>query len=266
MSIKSGVANNYGVIMNGGGRGLNINGINATAYNYGIIANKGKDIVVVDGGTFYNYGVIKNNKDDGTAIYILDKSIANSKIDGTAKNYGVVINEKGVVFNGKVDNYGIIILKNQNIGLGSGNNNGIILGDDYKLVEKYKNDVKEFHKGDTIKDFGGENNFEGVSKGYVFNETVNIDNTENKVIGAVVSDNSKLDNGVVFKYDNSIENELFLNNTVITGYFEQNGTLLDVGTGNLTLAGDTNITAVKNDLSLENVYACLLYTSPSPRD
>ena len=251
MSIKSGVANNYGVIMNGGGRGLNINGINATAYNYGIIANKGKDIVVVDGGTFYNYGVIKNNKDDGTAIYILDKSIANSKIDGTAKNYGVVINEKGVVFNGKVDNYGIIILKNQNIGLGSGNNNGIILGDDYKLVEKYKNDVKEFHKGDTIKDFGGENNFEGVSKGYVFNETVNIDNTENKVIGAVVSDNSKLDNGVVFKYDNSIENELFLNNTVITGYFEQNGTLLDVGTGNLTLSGDTNITAVKGDLSLD---------------
>ncbi len=251
MSIKSGVANNYGVIMNGGGRGLDINGINATAYNYGIIANKGKDIVVVDGGTFYNYGVIKNNKDDGTAIYILDKSIASSKIDGTAKNYGVVINEKGVVFNGKVDNYGIIILKNQNIGLESGNNNGIILGDDYKLVEKYKNDVKEFHKGDIIKDFLGENNFEGVSKGYVFNETINIDNTENKVIGAVVSDNSKLDNGVVFKYDNSIENELFLNNTVITGYFEQDGTLLDVGTGNLTLGGDTNITAVKGDISLD---------------
>ena len=251
MSIKSGVATNYGIIMNGGGRGLDIKGKDGTAYNYGIIANKGKDIVVVDGGTFYNYGVIKNNKDGGTAIYILDKSIASSKIDGTAKNYGVVINEKGTVFNGKVDNYGIVILKNQG-GLGTGKNYGIILGNDYELAEKYKADVKQFHNGETVKDFDGENNFgENISKGYVLNETVKIDNTENKVIGAVVSDNSKLEDGVVFKYDNVKEKELFLNNTVITGYFEQNGTLLDVGTGNLTLSGDTNITAVKGDLSLD---------------
>ena len=251
MSIKSGVATNYGIIMNGGGRGLDIKCKDGTAYNYGIIANKGKDIVVVDGGTFYNYGVIKNNKDGGTAIYILDKSIASSKIDGTAKNYGVVINEKGTVFNGKVDNYGIVILKNQG-GLGTGKNYGIILGNDYELAEKYKADVKQFHNGETVKDFDGENNFgENISKGYVLNETVKIDNTENKVIGAVVSDNSKLEDGVVFKYDNVKEKELFLNNTVITGYFEQNGTLLDVGTGNLTLSGDTNITAVKGDLSLD---------------
>ena len=250
MSISSGVANNYGIIMNGGGRGLDIKGKDGTAYNYGIIANKGKDIVVVDGGTFYNYGVIKNNKDNGTAIYILDKSIANSKIDGTAKNYGVVINEKGIAFNGKVDNYGIVILKDQRIG--NINNYGIVLGADYKLAEKYKADVKEFHSGDIVTDFEGTNNFgENISKGYVFNETVEIDNTENKVIGAVVSDNSKLEGGVVFKYDNINENELFLNDTVITGYFEQSGTLLDVGTGNLTLGGDTNITAVKGDLSLD---------------
>ena len=249
--IKSGVANNYGVIMNGGGRGLDIKGKDGTAYNYGIIANKGKDIVVVDGGTFYNYGVIKNNKDDGTAIFILGKNIASSKIDGTAKNYGVVINEKGTVFNGKVDNYGIVILKKQG-GLGTGKNYGIILGNDYELAEKYKADVKQFHNGETVKDFDGENNFgENISKGYVLNGTVKIDNTENKVIGAVVSDNSKLEDGVVFKYDNVKEKELFLNNTVITGYFEQNGTLLDVGTGNLTLSGDTNITAVKGDLSLD---------------
>ena len=254
MHIKSGVATNYGIIMNGGDQGLYVNGKDAIGYNYGIIANKGKNIAYVDSGTFYNYGVIKNTSDDknGAAIYMVHISEATDKIDGTAKNYGVIINEKGPLFHGKVDNYGIIILKNQDAGIEKENNNGIVLGDDYKLAKKYKNDVKEFHKGDTIKDFGGENNFgENISKGYVLNETVKIDNTENKVIGAVVSDNSKLDNGVVFKYDNSIENELFLNNTVITGYFEQNGTLLDVGTGNLTLSGDTNITAVKGDLSLD---------------
>ena len=251
MHIKSGVATNYGIIMNGGDNGLFVKGKDAIGYNYGIIANKGKNIAYVDSGTFYNYGVIKNTNNDGTAIYIVHVSLATDKIDGTAKNYGVIINEKGTLFHGKVDNYGIIILKDQNADIGKENNNGIVLGDDYKLAKKYKDDVKEFHKGDTIKDFGGENNFEGVSRGYVFNETVNIDNTENKVIGAVVSDNSKLDNGVVFKYDNSKENELFLYNTVITGYFEQDGTLLDVGTGNLTLSGDTNITAVKGDLSLD---------------
>ena len=51
--------------------------------------------------------------------------------------------------------------------------------------------------------------------------------------------------------------DLFLKGTSLVGYFEQNGTLLDVGTGNLTLAGDTNITAVKNSFDLD-VYAVKL--------
>ena len=86
---------------------------------------------------------------------------------------------------------------------------------------------------------------EGITKGYVKNASVNIDNTQGKVIGAVVTE--KLDKAV-FDYSGD---DLVLKDTTITGYFEKDGTLLDVGTGNLTLGGDTNITAVKNNFDLD---------------
>ena len=129
-----------------------------------------------------------------------------------------------------------------------GENKGILLDKDYNVIGE---DTKEFHSGDTIQDFAGTNSFgEEISKGFVKNESVNIDNTENKVIGAVVTE--KLENAV-FNYAGNEKNgnDLFLKDTTITGYFETDGTLLDVGTGNLTLGGDTNITTVKNNFDLD---------------
>jgi len=82
------------------------------------------------------------------------------------------------------------------------------------------------------------------------NESVNIGNTQDKIIGAVVTDSSKLENGVVFNYTENDEKGLFLKGAQITGYFEADGTLLNVGKNDLTLAGDTNITTVKNDFDL----------------
>ena len=241
---EEGIGYNYGIIANNGDEGQYTT--KGKAYNYGIISNIGIAGLHVNGdGEIYNYGLIANNGDYAMSLY-------SQSGKGKAQNYGVIENKTGKVFYGKVDNYGLVILKDKELqdgGLGTGKNKGILLDKNYNVIGE---DIKVFKSGETVTNFGGKNSFgENITKGYVFNETVNIDNTENKVIGAVVSDNSKLENETVFKYNNIEKNELFLSNTIITGYFKQDGTLLDVETGNLTLGEGTNITAVKGDLSLD---------------
>ena len=250
---KDAEGHNYGIINNEGNSGQYTSG--GKLYNYGVISNNGIQGQVTSNGKIYNYGIIANNGDygqfmngDGIAHnygLIENKGVNIYIAKGRAYNYGVVKNTKGSVFSGKVDNYGLVILankENQKAGMGEGENKGIVLDYNYNIIGE---DTKLFTSKDTIKDFVGESSFDSLSKGYVKNESVNIDNTQDKVIGAVVTE--KLDKAV-FNYSGD---DLFLKDTTITGYFEKDGTLLDVGTGNLTLGGDTNITAVKGDLSLD---------------
>ena len=198
---------NYGII--NAYSGQSISGITNEAYNYGFINGK-IGISVSSEAKGYNYGVIK----------VADVSKAFS---GDVTNKGIVIADKGE--------------------LTAKYNTGILLDSEYNVRGE---DTKVFKSGETVTDFAGNNTFgESIAKGYVKNASVNIDNTQGKVIGAVVTE--KLDKAV-FNYSGD---DLFLKDTTITGYFEKDGTLLDAGTGNLTLGGDTNITAVKNNFDLD---------------
>ena len=263
MTGEGAKAYNYGIISNSGNGGQSSFKNDTIGYNYGIIANKGQQGQTTESGKIYNYGIINNTGVYGQFVsgsgeaynYGLIENPKNNNIylneKGIGYNYGVVKNTVGSVFSGKVNNYGLVILankENQKAGMGKGENKGIILDYNYNVIGE---DTKLFTSKDTIKDFAEESSFDSLSKGYVKNESVNIDNTQDKVIGAVVTE--KLDKAV-FNYSGD---DLFLKGTSLVGYFEQNGTLLDVGTGNLTLAGDTNITAVKNSFDLD-VYAVKL--------
>ena len=287
--VEKGTVTNYGIIANGGGIGQNTNV--GDAYNYGIIANGGDTGQTVFKGNLINYGIIKNERNMGQWLYSTgtiynygiiantgnfgqkvdtgtneakasynyglianggDYAIAaNSKLDNNkAANYGVVKNSTGKVFLDNVNNYGIVILTDKELqdgGLGTGENKGILLDKNYNIIGE---DTKQFHSGETIVDFGDSNSFGGeISKGFVKNESVNIENVQNKTIGAVITKDGEFKEGdFVFKYNGD---NLLVDNSYLVGYFEKNGTLLNVGNGSLTLKGNTNITAVKGDLSLD---------------
>ena len=223
-------AANYGII-NAKSMGQSLNGgTNNNLLNYGIINSKTGQKIEGKGNEAYNYGFINGE----TGI---------SATNGAkGYNYGVIKTADGLkAFSGDVTNKGIVIAESGE--LDTKYNAGILLDSEYNVKGE---DTKVFKSGETVTDFAGNNTFgENITKGYVKNASVNIDNTQGKVIGAVVTE--KLDKAV-FNYSGD---DLFLKDTTITGYFEKDGTLLDVGTGNLTLGGDTNITAVKGDLSLD---------------
>ena len=202
-------------------------GTNNQGINFGIINSTGKDSIGQSGTGIYNYGLI-NSEVKG--------------MDGTGYNYGVVkVADASKAFSGDVTNKGIVIADSGE--LDTKYNTGILLDSEYNAKGE---DTKVFKSGETVTDFGDNNTFgENITKGYIKNASVNIDNTQGKVIGAVVTE--KLDKAVL----NYSGDDLFLKDTTITGYFEKDGTLLDIGTGNLTLGRDTNITAVKNSFDLE---------------
>ena len=207
---------NYGII--NAYSGQSILGITNEAYNYGFINGK-IGISASSEAKGYNYRVIK----------VAD---AINAFKGDVTNKGIVIVDKGE--------------------LTAQYNTGILLDSEYNVRGE---DTKVFKSGETVTDFGGTNSFgENITKGYVKDTSVNIDNTQGKVIGAVVTDSSKLTNGAVFNYTGTNEDGLFLKDTTITGYFKDNGVLLNAEDKKLILGGDTNITAVKGDLSLD-VYA-----------
>ncbi len=197
------------------------------ALNYGIISSNGSTATGQSGTGIYNYGLISSEV---------------IGMNGTGYNYGVIkVVDVSKAFSGDVTNKGIVIADSGE--LAPKYNTGILLDSEYNVRGE---DTKVFKSGETVESFGEKNTFgESITKGYVKNASVNIDNTQGKVIGAVVTE--KLDKAV-FNYSGD---DLFLKDTTITGYFEKDGTLLDVGTGNLTLGGDTNIIAVKNNFDLD---------------
>ena len=226
---------NFGII-NMNTYGQRISGKTNKGYNYGIIDGKngknGTGISLSNEAQGYNYGLI--TADNGI----------NAGENGKGYNYGVIkVSDAAKAFSGNVENYGIVIADKGT--LGAQYNTGILLDGNYNAVEK---DITTFKAGDTVQSLGENDTFKSNSKGFVKNESVSIDNTQNKAIGAVVTE--ELENAV-FNYTGSREEGLFLKNTYLTGYFEKNGTLLNVGDNDLTLAGDTHITAVKNDFNLD---------------
>ena len=259
-ALSESIAKNTGMIevTNGVGQSIQYGTSkkNIKLENYGkIIANQGQITNGTDNFAI-NYGIIITTDinqwsagQNGTGIYNYGLIETKTKgMNGTGYNYGVIkVSDTSKAFSGDIKNKGIVIADKGE--LDTKYNTGILLDSEYNVRGE---DTKVFKSGETVTDFGDNNTFgKDITKGYVKDTSVNIDNTQGKVIGAVITDSSKLTNGTVFNYTGTNEDGLFLKDTTITGYFEDNGTLLDVGTGNLTLGGDTNITVAKNSFNFD---------------
>ena len=267
---------NYGIIENfdgkGGSTGQVIQQYNSElgtnksyAYNYGIIKTDGAGQKIatdnVNNSVLKNYGVIEN-KYGGQAIqggignktenYGVIKSIQAVQIkDGTGEgfNYGTIINETNTVFTGKATNKGLIFLTNHEKGINdggiqAGNNLGILFDKKGQIINDTQ--VTEY-KGGNKKIF---NTFDDNKKTAYVTGTGNIieEKLTDKVIGTIVKEEKS---EAVFQANKDI----VLENTVITGYFEKNGTLLDMGNNNLTLLGDSKVVTSKQDFNLTGVNA-----------
>ena len=253
---------NYGVIENGYQvikNGPTIDDFNITecyGYNYGIInaANNKfgqtiemeRDDKSISDSHIKNYGVIKIGA-TGTAISVTGDA-------NKGFNYGTVIVENATqtsvkVFEGDVTNNGIVILDKYqgtdltNITLGKENNG---------LVFKKENGNYSLLNKDTVAEITEitDKNFAGKTTAYVTGTGNKIENLSDKVVGTVVKDDIS-EKGAVITSDK----DLTLENTVITGYFENKGTLLDMGSHNLSLLGDTKLVASKDNFDLKEVYA-----------
>ena len=232
---------NYGLISSGGNGQLvkAQQTENNKIENYGIIISNGvgQNISGGIGNTSYNYGLIKSN---GTGI--------NIATGGNGYNYGVVVTN-GALFSNNVINKGIGITDN-NIDFSKSTwaQTGVIVDSLYNL--RNIDYVHEFNNEAVIDD----NAFieSGKNIGYIKDKSIQIDNLTGKTIGAVVTKDSSIETPI-FTYTGVSKDGLFLNDTTLTGYFEKEGTLLDVGKNKLILGGETKITAVKSDLDLNVV-------------
>ena len=103
-----------------------------------------------------------------------------------------------------------------------------------------------------IKDGISDSNFAGKTTAYVTGTGNKIENLSDKVIGTVVKDDISEKGAVI-----TADKDLTFENTVITGYFENKGTLLDMGKHNLSLLGDTKLVASKDNFNLKEkeIYA-----------
>ena len=227
--------------------------INSSLKNYGLIdsTTHGQYIYQGENNSAENYGVIKVGE-KGYAINVRngvngDKDIANNN---SGVNYGTVIKSSGTnVFSEGVTNKGIVILDNTVSDLTSynlGDNQGIVIREDGTLLNTDK--VAEYSQSSDI----GNTFTTEKTTAYVKGTNNKItEDLSNKVIGTVVDTNTETP---VFKYEGE-NGKLVLENTVLTGYFKGNGTLLDVGNNDLTLLGDTKIVTSKDDFTLTDVVA-----------
>ena len=266
---KENKAYNYGVIDNGYQK---IEGSNSFAYNYGIIKsgkNAGQSsITAIENSTLKNYGLIigkgqsigaKTIKSIGenygviNTIGITDYAIYVDKNDKNSKgfNYGTIISGGDNIFNNNaITNKGLVFLTNHEKGtndnkINVGTNQGILFDKNGAIINS--DEVAEYSNGSSVT-----NTFTDSKSTAYLNGTGNkiTENLSDKVIGTVVkNDISNAD--VVIKADK----DLVLTDTVITGYFENKGTLLDMGDNDLTLLGDTKIVASRDDFSLNNITA-----------
>ena len=244
--------------------------INSNLKNYGYIESSGCGQKIYQGlnNTTENYGVIKTNN-NGYAITIRNGVNADKDIADRNKgfNYGTVIVDTTTnkqtpvkVFEGDVTNKGLVILDNYtgtdltNITLGdnSAEDKGLIFkkGDDgYSLLNSNK--VAQYTGGN--KNITNTFTDSKTTTAYVTGTNNKItENLSDKVIGTIVKDDISEKGAVI-----TADKDLTFENTVITGYFENKGTLLDMGKHNLSLLGDTKLVASKDNFNLKEkeIYA-----------
>ena len=245
--VNSGDMINYGIITAENGQVFSNNGaLNSYMKNYGVINSETGGQIIQKGTSkeniAENYGVIKNQND--FAINIAENN--------TGVNYGTVINKTDNVFSDNtVTNKGIVILNSHEKGtaddsIKAGVNKGIIIDKNGAVI----------NDGQVAQYTGGNKNItntftDSKTTAYVTGTGNKItENLSDKVIGTVVKDDISKTGAVI-----TADKDLVLENTVITGYFENNGTLLDMGKHNLSLLGDTKLVTSKDNFDLKNVNA-----------
>ena len=291
------VVYNYGTINTEEGKAQYIKGYtnadntittNNKAYNYGTInAGAGAGQSLEKSGEIYNFGTIKT---DGT-------NYAMSVIDGAdgkynAENYGVIdisSADNAKVFKGDILNRGFVITKNGNVDTNDWNwdntgdewtlNRGVILNENFEVAagttadgEINQNVLDLTNKDNIVFDNGNiyvddtpifdgsdQDYKDRIHTVYMKNQTAEIlgNSFDHKNILTVVDDN--WNGGTIIEASLGNEDELSLFNTVITGYFTgtKGGTVMEVDS-DLTLIGDTVISAIKGENVTEDVYALKL--------
>ena len=250
---------NYGIIANKGIQGQSISK-NVKGYNYGIIANNNdnkKEANIVSYGDGFNYGVIVNKNGYGTAgnvenngiIFVTETGLASmhqiASMKNNKANNGVTIikNETGKgVDNKDIKDYGIEISAkpNEKIAISKvGENMFVATNQDDTVVTK--DNKFNMTTGELAEN---KNLFVDRYTANKLTETVELKNDTLKgnhittIVGKVEENEDTSDTPVLTK-----KGDLTLNNSSIVGYFEKNGTLLEIN-GNLTLEGDSVINAI----------------------
>ena len=241
---------------------------NDKVYNYGTInAGNGVGQYLEKSGEIYNFGIIKN---DGTDYAVKVENAVDEKYK--AENYGVIdlsSKDNGKAFSGNIINRGFVITQNGAVdNAWTGENKGVILKNDLTLgsTDKNQNVIDLSGKtGDIVltdnKVTVGTNDLTDTDKTTVFmkNQNAQLTGTEynNKNILAVVDDKNWNSSEAIIQAKDGTS--LDLTNTVVTGYFagEKGGTVLSTNS-DLTLVGDTVISAVKGENVKEDVYALSL--------
>ena len=277
---KNNTGYNYGIIANSDTAGQYAAGDKGgnKAINYGIIANVGNDGQLATAGAIAeNYGIIANTGGYGQKSYgviseetlnILNNGIINNNggygmytgddLEHKGENNGIVFNyiNKPVLY-GNITNNGVTIVKDTGSGEYSGSS---VVENGIRIDAKDKKNIKisRVEKGNI---FVATNQIENIAKEKKFtggtlaeNTNLFVDRyTKDKLTETVTLDNKTLTGNhittVVGSDDNSdktvisTNNDLTLNNSTIIGYFEKDGTLLEVN-GNLTLTGNSVINAI----------------------
>ena len=246
---------------------------NNKVYNYGTInAGSGVGQYLEKSGEIYNFGIIKN---DGTDYAVKVENGVDEKYK--AENYGVIdlsSKDNGKAFSGNVTNRGFVITQNGAVdNAWTGENLGVVLDKNLTLAQGSteasginKNVIDLSGKtGDIVltdnKVTVGTNDLTDTDKTTVFmkNQNAQLTGTEynNKNILAVVDNKNWNSSEAIIQAKDGTS--LDLTNTVVTGYFagEKGGTVLSTNS-DLTLVGDTVISAVKGENVKEDVYALSL--------
>ncbi|WP_427041872.1 autotransporter domain-containing protein [Fusobacterium sp. SB021] len=254
-------------------------------YNYGIIEN-GYQRIEATFSSVYNYGIIKNEENQ------YGQSLTNSSGNSVLKNYGLIVG-RGQTLDGNspknniAENYGVINTAGKAIisysdDSNKGFNYGTIISSEYDVFnkktitnkglvfltnhEKGTNDNKinvGTNKGIIIDKNGAVTNNDTVAEYTGGNKNITNTFTDSKTTAYITGTGNKITEnlsdkvvGTVVENENSVftaDKDLTLTDTVITGYFKNSGTLLDMGNNNLTLLGDTKIVASRDNFNLDAV-------------
>ena len=235
---------NYGIIRNNKYEGQFVENSGSKIFNYGLIENNtntntnnshGQGIHG-NGGYSYNYGIIRNTK--VAIVGITDTS------KGQAYNYGVIDFRNSTeteIFRNNVENKGIVISDTTGLNLGKGENKGVVLDSSFNLTANANENthVTDLATG-TIEGANGKTYYTHTNTKDTPKEFNN--NLTNNVLTSVIT----AENGTALKYNGE---NLTLTDTTVVGYFENQGTLLEVEK-NLILKNSI-INAV-SDISKEN--------------